>query len=114
MEMIVHLHKEIFDIVKDGVKDVEVRVNDDKRRKLHVGDTLIFVNRGCENDKIKTKVNNLVYFKNFTDVVDYYKMEIIYLKETTKDEYLKLMGKFYSNKDVEEYGVVAIEFCKEI
>ena len=27
MEMKVHLHKEVFDIVKDGIKDVEVRLN---------------------------------------------------------------------------------------
>ena len=31
MEMKVHLHKEVFDIVKDGIKDVEVRLNDEKR-----------------------------------------------------------------------------------
>ena len=53
--MIVHLHKEIFDIVKDGVKDVEIRLNDEKRKRLSVGDTLIFINRGDENEKSKQK-----------------------------------------------------------
>ena len=37
MEMTVHLHKEVFDIVKNGVKNVEVRLNDSKRQKLKVG-----------------------------------------------------------------------------
>ncbi len=37
MEMIVHLHPEVFDIVLNKDKDVEIRVNDEKRRKLHVG-----------------------------------------------------------------------------
>ena len=32
MEMEVHLHPDVFDIVSDGVKDIEVRVNDLKRR----------------------------------------------------------------------------------
>lgn len=113
MEMIVHLHKEIFDIVKDGVKDVEIRLNDEKRKRLSVGDTLIFINRGDENEKIKAKVNNLVYFNDFTEVVNYYKMERIYLKGTTQKEYLNLMKKFYSDEKQEKYGVVAIEFCKE-
>lgn len=113
MEMIVHLHKEVFDIVKNGVKDVEIRVNDEKRRKLNVGDTLIFINSGDENEKIKAKVTALVHFNDFTEVADYYKMEKIYLKETTKEEYLELMSKFYSDEEVKRYGVVAIEFDKE-
>ena len=102
MEMIVHLHKEIFDIVKDGVKDVEIRLNDEKRKRLSVGDTLIFINRGDENEKIKAKVNNLVYFNDFTESVNYYKMEKIYLKGTTQKEYLNLMKKFYSDEEQEK------------
>ena len=110
MEMVVHLHPEVFDIVLNGVKDVEIRVNDEKRRKLHVGDTLIFVNRGNEEEKLTAKVINLVYFNNFLEVTDYYDMKRIYLEETTKEEYINLMKKFYSDEEVKEYGVVAIEF----
>ena len=32
MEMMVHLHPDIFEIVKSGTKDIEVRLNDEKRR----------------------------------------------------------------------------------
>ena len=45
MEMVIHLDSDVFYIVKNGKKDVEVRVNDLKRRKLNVGDTLIFLKR---------------------------------------------------------------------
>ena len=100
-------------VVRDGVKDVEIRVNDEKRQKLKVGDKLIFLKRPDEIEKIEAIVTKLVYFKSFTEVLDYYKMEKIYLKETTRDEYLNLMRKFYSDEDVEKYGVVAIEFDKE-
>ena len=43
MEMFIHLDSDIFDLVKNGKKDVEVRLNDPKRRNLKVGDTLIFL-----------------------------------------------------------------------
>ena len=33
MEMIVHLDEDIFEVVQKGIKNVEVRVNDEKRRK---------------------------------------------------------------------------------
>ncbi len=71
MEMIVHLHQEVFDIVLNKIKDVEVRVNDLKRRNLNIGDTLIFLKRSEEKDQIKAKVVNLVYFNNFKEVVNH-------------------------------------------
>ena len=110
MEMIVHLHPEVFDIVLNKDKDVEIRVNDEKRRKLHVGDTLVFLKRDSEEEKITAKVTNLVYFNNFEEVTNYYDMKRIYLEETTKNEYITLMKKFYSDEEVNKYGVVAIEF----
>ncbi|MBR3145816.1 MAG: ASCH domain-containing protein [Bacilli bacterium] len=110
MEMLVHLHPEVFEIVANGVKDVEVRVNDEKRRRLHVGDTLVFLKRPEEIEKLYAKVTNLVYFNSFEEVVDAYDMKKIYLDNTSKEEYINLMKRFYSDEEVKEYGVVAIEF----
>ena len=112
MEMIVHLHPEVFNIVLDGNKDVEIRVNDEKRRKLNIGDTLIFLNRSNEQEQIKATITNLVYFNSFLDVTNYYDMKRIYLEGTTKEEYINLMKQFYSDEEVSKYGVVAIEFNK--
>ena len=33
MEMFVHLHPEVFEIVLNGIKNVEARVNDEKKKK---------------------------------------------------------------------------------
>lgn len=50
--MIVHLDEEMFKLVESGIKNVEVRVNDEKRRKLKVGDKLIFLKRPKEDERI--------------------------------------------------------------
>ena len=113
MEMFVHLHPEVFDIVLNKDKDVEIRVNDEKRRKLNVGDTLVFLNRGNEEEQIRATITNLVYFNNFLEVTEAYDMKRIYLEETTKEEYINLMKQFYNDEEVKEYGVVAIEFKLE-
>lgn len=113
MEMNVHLHKEVFDIVKDGIKDVEVRLYDEKRQKLKVGDKLIFISRGNNNDQITAVVKKIVYFKDFVEVTKNYEMNRIYLEGTSLDEYLELMNKFYSIEEQKKYGVLAIEFEKE-
>ena len=108
--MKVHLHPEVFDIVMNGVKDVEIRVNDEKRRQLKVGDTLLFVKRPDDLESVRAVVKNLVYFSSFEEVMDAYEMKRIYLENTTREEYLQLMKKFYSDEEVKKNGVVAIEF----
>lgn len=110
MEMIIHLDSDIFDIVKNKSKNVEIRVNDEKRRKLSVGDKLVFLKRPDDIESITGTVIKLVYFNSFLEVVDNYSMERIYLKDSTKEEFVNLMKKFYDDELVNEYGIVAIEF----
>lgn len=110
MEMKVHLHPEVFDIVNLGIKNVEVRVNDEKRRNLKIGDKLLFLKRPDDIYTLSAVIKNLVYFKDFSEVVDNYSMERLYLSNTTRDEYISLMKEFYSDDEVIKNGVVAIEF----
>ena len=110
MEMKIHLDSDIFEIVKKGSKDIEVRLNDEKRKKLQVGDTLIFFKRPLEDESITKKVKLLEYYNSFDEVVAHYDMERIYLKGCSKELYLKLMGRFYTKEEQDKYGVVAITF----
>lgn len=110
MPMIAHLHPDVFEIVKQGQKDIEVRVNDLKRRKLKVGDTLIFLKRPLEEERIVKTVKNLQYYDSFEELLNHYEMRQIYLEEYTKEQYLQLMTRFYTEEEVREYGVVAIIF----
>ena len=113
MEMKVHLHPDVFEIVRMGKKDIEVRVNDEKRRKLKVGDTLAFLKRPNDDEEIRAKVVGLEYYDYFDTLVDNYDMERIYLSNYTKEEYLEEMKRFYTREEQEKYGVVAIIFSKE-
>ncbi len=56
VEMIVHLDADIFEVVKNGTKCIEDRVNDEKRRKLKIGDKLIFLKRPDDIEKIEVVV----------------------------------------------------------
>lgn len=113
MEMKFHLHSDVFDIVKNGKKDIEVRLNDEKRRCLNVGDTLIFLKRPDDLEEIKAKVVDLNYYDNFDELVNHYDMERLYLSNYSKEDYLKEMERFYTLDEQKKYGVVAIVFSKE-
>lgn len=112
MEMNIHLHEDVFEIVKNGTKDIEVRINDEKRRKLHIGDTLIFLKRPLEDEQIKATVTNLEYYTNFEELINHCEMKRIYLEGYTREMYLKEMSRFYTEEEQKENGVVAIYFKK--
>lgn len=111
--MEIHLHPDIFEIVKNGTKTVEVRLYDEKRRKLKVGDTLVFLKRPDDIEQIKTTITKLDTYKNFKELVNNYDIKDLYLESYTKEMFLDELKRFYSEEDQEKYGVLAITFEKE-
>ena len=108
--MTIHLYKDIFENVKYGTKSIEVRVNDEKRRRLKVGDKITFLLRPDDVESIDAVVEDLIYYKNFEDLVEDYTEEELYSSEYTKEEFLTLLKKFYSDEEIDKYGTVAIRF----
>lgn len=111
MEMQFHLDSNIFELVKNGTKDIEVRINDEKRRNLHIGDTLVFLKRPHDDEKLVKKVTSLEYYQNFIELVDHYEMKRLYLDEYSQEQFLELLHQFYTQEEQEEFGVVAIGFA---
>ena len=70
--MKIHLDSDIFEIVKNGTKKVECRLNDEKRRQLKIGDKLIFLKRPDDMEKIETTIEDLKYYDNFSDMMNDY------------------------------------------
>ena len=112
MEMMIHLDADIFDIVKNGKKNIEGRLNDEKRRMLHIGDKLIFLKRPEEKEKIEAIVEDLIYYDSFEEMIKDYEVENVYLSGYSKKDYIELLKRFYTDEEQAKYGVVAIKFRK--
>lgn len=97
--MIIHLDSDIFEVVKMGEKCVEARLNDEKRRKLKVGDKLIFLKRPDDIEKIEATIIGLSYYDNFSDMVKNYSIEELYLSDYSKEQFLELLKRFYSKEE---------------
>ena len=54
--MRMHLDNYYFEKIKAGTKTIEVRLNDEKRRELKVGDIITFDNRKT-NEKLDVRVS---------------------------------------------------------
>lgn len=104
------LDEDIFDVVKNGTKRVEIRLYDDKRKKMKMGDKLTFFKRPLEEEKLETVITGLKTFSKIEDLLSTYEMKDIYIDGFNKNDFTKLLGRFYSNEYQEKYGFVAIEF----
>lgn len=108
--MQIHLDPEIYEQVKNGTKNVEARVNDEKRQRLKVGDTIEVLKRPDENESLNVRITKLRHFSDFSELADNYPIERLYSASFTKEQYVALFPKFYSDEEINKYGTVAIEF----
>ena len=101
------LHDEPFKLIKVGTKTIELRLYDEKRQEIQVGDEIEFTNR-VTDDVICTKVIAMHIYSCFADLYrDYDKISLGY--EKNADANPADMEKYYSKEEQAKYGVVGIE-----
>lgn len=104
------LNNEPFIKVKEETKTVELRLLDEKRKALRVGDKIIFTNR-ANNEKIDVLVTNLFKADSFAPIYEKYsKVAMGYNEE--EDAKSEDMEEYYSKEEIKKYGCIAIEIEK--
>lgn len=101
------LNNEPFINIKNGTKTIELRLLDEKRKLINIGDIIIFENRK-DNETIEVQVINLHKYKSFKELYpNFNKISLGYKpNEEAKPED---MEKYYSKEEQEQFGVVGIE-----
>lgn len=101
------LHKEPFELIKSGSKTIELRLNDEKRQLINVGDEITFENRS-NGEKIHVKVIGLHKYPSFEELYKHFdKVSMGYKEDEEADP--KDMEQYYSSEEQSRYGVVGIE-----
>ena len=103
------LFQEPFIKISKGTKTIELRLYDEKRSKINVGDLIEFTMIDDSDQKIVVEVTALYRFNSFSDL--YKKLPLNKLgypagKEASPDHMLN----YYSADQQKKYGVVGIEF----
>lgn len=94
-----------FKAMKNKEKDIELRLNDEKRRRINVGDIIIFTHIDT-GEELKTKVVNLYRYDTFKDMFDSLDNSRFGL---SKNDTFEIMYNFYTKEEEKEYGGLAIE-----
>lgn len=96
-----------FSLIKQGIKTVELRLNDDKRKLLKEGDYIKFTNLETQ-EQIIVKITKLFVFPSFKELYKHYNpIEMGYNHNDIVD--YRDMEKYYSLEEQRLHKVLAIE-----
>ena len=101
-----NLQPKYFDFIKDGTKRIELRLFDEKRQRIGLGDTIEFTK--SENEKFKAEVIGLLRYNSFNDLFEDFDISILADKSMTKQELLDVLSEFYTPEKQAEFGVLGI------
>ncbi|MBE6532977.1 MAG: ASCH domain-containing protein [Ruminococcaceae bacterium] len=105
-----NLHQQPFSMIASGLKTIELRLLDEKRKLISVGDTLIFKNTADPSLTISCIVKALHTFANFEELYRSLPLDKCgYLPHELATAKAKDMEIYYSLDKQRSYGVVGIE-----
>ena len=109
---IMKLSPKYFEYMQNGTKVIEIRLNDEKRKDIKIGDRIIFQKEPELKEEIITDVEELIFKNNFEELIESLDVLEYASKNETKETYLQDLYKFYKKEQEDKYGVVGIRIRK--
>lgn len=104
------LNNEPYNNIKSGTKTIELRLNDDKRKKINISDIIEFTNRDT-NEKMLVTVEDLFMYPSFEELYKHFDKVLLGYKENEDANYSD-MEQYYSIEEQQKYGVLGIKIRK--
>lgn len=104
-----NLNTKPFEMIRSGRKTIELRLNDEKRQAIRIGDEIEFTDNS-DGRKLTVKVRNIHNFPDFEEL--YKKLPLDkcgYSKEELPQARAEDMEVYYSKEKQARYGVLGIE-----
>lgn len=102
------LYNQPFTSMKKGKKKVEVRLFDEKRRKLSIGDTITFTKTPANDESITVEVTGLTVYPTFREMYESIPASDFDASGDSIDEMVENTYKIYTPEKEKEWGTVAI------
>ena len=104
-----NLHSSPFEKIKSGEKTIELRLLDEKRQKIKVGDKILFT----DNESGKTLLKTVAKLHKFGSFDELYKtlplLKCGYTEDDIDTAHPADMNAYYSEENQLKYGVLGIE-----
>lgn len=109
MKYIMKLNPKYFEYMKNGTKRVEIRLNDEKRKDLKIGDEIIFQKEPELKEELYTQIVSLNIKRNFKELIEKIDVSEYSDKSESEEKFLNDLYKFYTKEQEEKHGVVGIQ-----
>ena len=106
---VMRLAKIPYESMKRGEKTVEVRLNDEKRQAVKVGDVIVFECKEGVADAIAAQVVALHHFDRFAELFASVLLSKTGCTGMTAKEAAESLYRYYTKEQEERYGVLGIE-----
>ena len=106
-----NLNSEPFEMIRCGEKTIELRLYDEKRKMIRVGDGIIFT-EVTTGETVSAEVIGLHIFDSFYEL--YRALPLLkcgYTPENVGSASHTDMREYYSEGEEKKYGVIGIELC---
>ncbi len=109
MEHRMKLNPEPFALIRSGIKTIELRLYDEKRQQISVGDRIRFLHRE-DGTALWVEVVALHRFDSFAELYEHLPLlKCGYTEETVGEARSEDMAQFYQKEEEMRYGVLGIE-----
>lgn len=98
-----------FELMRSGAKTVEIRLNDEKRRKIQVGDTITFRKLPEEEESIVAAVEALYRCSTFEELFKSLPFEAFGCAGHSMDRMLSATYEIYTPERESKYGALGIK-----
>ena len=105
--MTMELQNAYYNFILKGTKRIELRLFDEKRQKIKLGDIITVINAQT-NEEFEVKVVGLLHYETFEDLFLDYDIEVLADKSMTKEELKNELEKFYPIEKQKQYSVLGI------
>lgn len=110
--VVMRLEKKPFELLKSGKKIWEIRLNDEKRKCVGVGDEIVFMKRPELEERLPMIVEEKVPFANIQRLLDKIPMSELGAEEYSELEYIQGFMAHYTPGEMVEKGLVAFKVRK--
>lgn len=92
---IMKLKEQYFNYIRYGTKEYEIRLNDEKRKKIKSGDFIEFQKEPLLEEKMLITVDNILYYDNFDKLLNNINIDFLADSSITKKQLKTDLEKFY-------------------
>ncbi len=108
MEYKLKLQPKYYNFILNGTKRIEIRLFNEKRQQIKIGDTIKFLKEPDLNESFNVKVIGLLRYNNFEDMFKDFDISILSDKSLSKEELISELERFYTKEKQDKYGVLGI------